>query len=482
MRSWTLLLGALCLLLPAVSFAEQDPAAAEEAVEAIEANLDPVAEGLDAAAEATAEVEAGDAPVPSDADAEVGNAAEAAAAEIDALPVADESAALENPVSDAVATEAPVQEIHAAVDTSGLGPMAVDADGQVGRIHTVVGGDTLWDISTAYLGTPWVWPSVWTDNDEIQNPHVIQPGDNIWITSGEMRIVSDAQAAEMLSAKNDLDAADVPAELADTDPMAEEDLMDEAVPAAMEQLSVASPLTPEDALSTGRTIHVAEREAMGFVTTKAIEASTSILDSPADRIMLVDGDRVVLAVGEGEVEVGDQFTVFRDAVPVRDYGKRHLLGYHVDVLGWAEVREVQGETCIAELRMTQAEVNRGDNVMPREDIELEVPIRLTPEGIEGHIVFMPNSRTTMADGDYVYLNRGVLHGFEVGSEIEVYDPGHIAKDRVKGAKVMTPDHVVANLVLVEVKPDTSVAFIMHASRELAVGDRIRAHAPKMASR
>ena len=43
-----------------------------------------------------------------------------------------------------------------------LGPWAVDENGNVGRIHTVVPGDTLWDISSAYLGTAWVWPAIWS--------------------------------------------------------------------------------------------------------------------------------------------------------------------------------------------------------------------------------------------------------------------------------------------------------------------------------
>ena len=57
--------------------------------------------------------------------------------------------------------------------------------------------------SEAYLGTPWVWPSVWTDNEDIQNPHLIRPGDHIWITSGEMRIVSRNEADSMIATIED---------------------------------------------------------------------------------------------------------------------------------------------------------------------------------------------------------------------------------------------------------------------------------------
>ncbi|MCP5066046.1 MAG: LysM peptidoglycan-binding domain-containing protein, partial [bacterium] len=77
--------------------------------------------------------------------------------------------------------------------------MGEDQNGRTGRLHTVLKGDTLWDISDAYLGTPWVWPSIWKDNGEIKNPHRIHPGDRLWITPHETRPASDAEGAEVLA-------------------------------------------------------------------------------------------------------------------------------------------------------------------------------------------------------------------------------------------------------------------------------------------
>ena len=50
--------------------------------------------------------------------------------------------------------------------------------------YVVVKGDTLWDISAMYLDSPWLWPRLWQVNPEIENPHLIYPGDKlslVWI-------------------------------------------------------------------------------------------------------------------------------------------------------------------------------------------------------------------------------------------------------------------------------------------------------------
>ncbi|CAM2772272.1 LysM peptidoglycan-binding domain-containing protein [Vibrio ordalii] len=47
------------------------------------------------------------------------------------------------------------------------------------QTYTVVKGDTLWDISALYLDNPWLWPRLWQINPEIDNPHLIYPGDKL---------------------------------------------------------------------------------------------------------------------------------------------------------------------------------------------------------------------------------------------------------------------------------------------------------------
>ncbi|MGF1779444.1 LysM peptidoglycan-binding domain-containing protein [Vibrio nomapromontoriensis] len=64
----------------------------------------------------------------------------------------------------------------------------------VPKSYVVVAGDTLWDISTLYLQSPWRWPELWGQNQHIDNPHLIYPGDRlslIWI-DGKPRLTKKA--------------------------------------------------------------------------------------------------------------------------------------------------------------------------------------------------------------------------------------------------------------------------------------------------
>jgi hypothetical protein len=217
-------------------------------------------------------------------------------------------------------------------------------------------------------------------------------------------------------------------------------------------------------------------EALGLVTPEQLEGAASLVESPHERVWLAEHDTVFIGLGQGEVEAGDQFTVFRATQKVVHPQTGSVVGYHVDVLGWVEVKEATGETSVADVRQSYSEMRRGDRVLPREAFASQVELRPSRQPIEGQVLYMPDSRTQMASADVVYVDRGAVDGLSVGNVLDVYRPGAAASDTTRGTKLRTPDWVVAKLLVVSTQEDTAVGIVTHATTEIQRGDLFRTSA------
>lgn len=341
----------------------------------------------------------------------------------------------DDPSNTQAATPAPAEK--SAPRSVSMGPTVRDAQGKEGRIHTVVSGDTLWDISEAYLGSPFSWPSVWKNNPAVKNPHRIYPGNQIWISATEMRPITPEESTSFTptapSSGSDLDA-------------------------------VAKPVGE---------FPVPQMESIGLVTAEEIETAGALLDSPEGEKWLSQFRRVQIGMGEGQVQSGDRFTVIRETERVRDPETGDVIGVHVQKLGWLEVTKVGLEASDAIIRSSSGEIQRGDRLIPRIEPAFEVPVQGTAASVEGQIALLPNERKTVGQRDVVFLNRGTDHGLDIGSPLEVFRPGPVVKDRETKIKHVMPDEIIGNMIVVSARPESAVAIVTHSTLEFARGELFR---------
>ncbi len=323
-----------------------------------------------------------------------------------------------------------------------LGPSATDPDGRQGRLHTVAAGETLWDVSEAYLGTPWVWPTLWKEAGEA----AIQPGDVLWVSSDEIRRLSPSQVAQLKT----------------SDPI--------APPAAM-----ASDMP---AVGTGELRGLDASTAMlgfSFLTTGSPGVVGRVIGNPTERGALGSGDTIYIDMGRGQVQAGDRLRIVRAFRNLPDPRTGDFIGTFIAALGWAEVTQLEGDTAAAVIHGAVDAVHVDDLLMPVGDTGDPSALRVqsTPESVQGEISHLVGPRVIGGAMDVVYLDRGSDGGLAAGSALDVVRPGRMIRDDVRGRSVKVPDTVIGRLVVISVRPESAAAYVVSASTDLARGDVYR---------
>jgi hypothetical protein len=341
----------------------------------------------------------------------------------------------------------------------------VTPEGKKGQIYKVQKGDTLWGISQQYLGTPWIWPSVWKENEaEIANPHLIYPGELIWISEGMIRKLTPEEAARLAAAAGDTTPPAAPAPEQTTEARKPEPSGEAPDPfASLDAAEVTGEVKVE----------VPSLQGVSFVTDEDLKAAGAIMGNHDENYWTVQGQRTIVSLGEGQTNAGDAYTVFRVRREVRDPVTGERLGYFVQVLGKAEVTQVHPETSWARITESWAEIQPGDRIVPF----VEEPEAITEvnvgEPVTGKIAALAPYRQRVGDMDFVILNQGSKGGVVPGRRLIAYRAGREVNDPLTSSPLMVPDDIVGELFVVKSSEKTSLALITKAERDVIVGDSFK---------
>jgi LysM repeat protein len=317
-----------------------------------------------------------------------------------------------------------------------------------GIVHTVVAGDTLWDLSAKYLGTPWKWTEIWERNRFLMNPHYIYPGIQIVIVPPGAREIALGQEPVPASGPAQMGAAAV------SPPV-------EAAKSAVQPVAPPSDpyldIKPEDFVRAGE------------FSREAPKGIGNIQAGRDAKVGFVTGDAVYLVLGK-EIPEGQMLGVYRVRGPIHSSGGRSVSGYVKYLIGVIQVGPKLDGQPTARVRKSFEDITRADLIS--EEIPAYTPVRIDPgaEGLRTSVITGRLLNEELSQGDFIYLDQGASAGVAVGNVFRLFVPTGAATGEattsVAGKVLYAP---AAKAVVVRVSPEFSTAYITSSTESFAAG-------------
>jgi hypothetical protein len=304
--------------------------------------------------------------------------------------------------------------------------------------YIIVRGDTLWDISARYMGTPFLWPQIWDANRYIKDAHWIYPGDPLILP--KVQVVTDGAG------------------------MAEAPIVDEGA-AFSEETNRLVPAVEELRLQCGDLV-VDEPEDESFYILGSEQGASKNAYAERDILYLSKGS----AAG---VKPGDVYTMAHRTYDVKHPDTHVTLGTKVETTGWLRVLLVTENSATAIIEQSCRDAHDGDYLKPFSRVSVpliadrrSVPTRMDPPtgATNGTIVDIHEDAFIAAEGHLLTINLGTEQGVAPGNMFTVY--------RIMYPSVPTSRNVIGELVVVAARARTSLARVSYSNDALMPGDRL----------
>lgn len=360
------------------------------------------------------------------------------------------SAALQQPVTD-YGLAASQQSSRATPANRAVGqvtPSPVLVNPRHPDRHVVVPGDTLWDIASMFLQDPWYWPEIWQINPQVENPHLIYPGDVLSLAylNGQPVIQLERGAAAATAG----------------------DVMRLSPRVRSEPLEQAIPTIPFETLrgflSRPSIIESSQLETLPYVFAQA-----EGLVGSAGQDVYVRGTSAPAGTVFSLVHLGDELI---------DPDDGEVIGFEGLYVGQGRISQ-SGDPSTVLLTESARETLTGDYLLADES---QTPANYFPRApeseVDGKIISVVDGVSLIGQYQVVVINRGARDGLEPGHVLQALQAGEIVTDRIGRTglfadKVRLPDVPAGTMMVFRIFDRMSYALVMEATNEIRVMDIVR---------
>ena len=304
--------------------------------------------------------------------------------------------------------------------------------------YTVLEGDTLWDIAATFLKDPWYWPEIWYINPEIENPHLIYPGDVLGLIYVEGR--------QMVA----------------------------PIRASSYRLSPEARATPlSEAVTSVSYDDIAAFLTVGGVLQKdQLNELPYLLASRGDHLLASAGNVIYIRRNSSD-ELGQRFSIVKVGDALTDPDTNKLVGYQALVVGAGTLRR-GGDPATVAITESTMEATPGDLLIPHVNT---LPLNFFPKApsgiVDGRIISVIGGVSQIGQFMVVVMNRGTASGLTVGDVLTVFQDGPEVVDHTKGGTVKLPDESAGTIMVFKTFDDISYGLVMESTRAIHNHDYIR---------
>jgi hypothetical protein len=285
---------------------------------------------------------------------------------------------------------------------------------ETGIYYIVQPGDTLWDLSQQFSDSPWLWPDMWNENQQITNPHLIYPGDRI-----------------KLYRRTDVNRV---------------------------QTTVAKPKP------VGKTYTYKDIDAVGFIRKKTLEPSGIIIAVDRSKNMVSDYDVVYITPQPGQTfAVGEKYTVYRTLSKIVDNETNAYIGIQHYLLGVAEITQVTPDVAVGTITKSFRAIAVNDKVTPYLKRPAIIEIKESVPGLSGKLIATEDHNNLVAQYRTAFIDKGEIDGIEIGQYYTIFNK---IEDRIiSGGKEKTvnlPPKKMGSILVLHTEENNATALIIQS--------------------
>ncbi|MBT8436835.1 MAG: LysM peptidoglycan-binding domain-containing protein [Gammaproteobacteria bacterium] len=321
--------------------------------------------------------------------------------------------------------------------------------------YIVQEGDTLWDISTVFLRDPWFWPEIWFKNPQVENPHLIYPGDTLAIIyvggQRKVQILSRGADGSVLSQTSD------GLKIVKINPRIRSQSIDATIPSI-----------PVDSIR-----HLIERPLI--VDEDTLNKSAYVLTSFDNHLINSINDKLYVRNLDTANGIG-RYQIYRPNRPLFDPITDELLGFEALYVGESKLL-LRGDPATIRVTNSEREILRDDRIMPMDNTNFERDFFPRPPSTEmsGQIVSLLNAISQSGAYQTIAINLGQRDGLESGNVLRIRRAGDIVRDLNEENprfRVKLPDESVGMAMVIRSFEKISYALIMEADLPISVRDYV----------